>query len=41
MLKALWCAIFHRRYVYQEYASGDWKDMHCNICNVTWTEPRR
>jgi hypothetical protein len=41
MLKALWCALFHRRYVYQKWASGDWKIMHCNVCNADWTEPRR
>ncbi len=40
ILKGLWCAIFHRRYTYQESACGDWKTMHCNVCDVSWTEPR-
>jgi hypothetical protein len=34
MFKNLWCALFHRRFIYQARASGDWKEMHCNICNA-------
>lgn len=40
ILKNIWCALFHRRYIYRKSAAGDWKAMHCNVCNVSWTEPR-
>ncbi|MEY9506943.1 hypothetical protein ABIE87_006501 [Bradyrhizobium diazoefficiens] len=41
MLKSLWCAIFHRRYIRQTWAGGDWKHMNCSKCQITWPEPRR
>lgn len=40
LLKNIWCCIFHRRYIYQQSAAGDWKTMHCNVCKDTWTMPR-
>lgn len=41
MIKAFWCYLFHRRYVHETWASGEWRHLNCSKCQITWPEPRR